>query len=150
MVRDSALRCPDAAARRPDLEDAIASYLVRAFCCRYRARHSLGVITNCERRPAHNSASYLSSQQVPSHLPEGEGVGGSLPDSIIVGRIGPIPSGLVLRDFKWRDGLLCSIGVSLFTGLGVSGTIGLGAGALSTSGGRVFVECEADPSFKPS
>src|SRR5207249_6857011 len=54
-----------------------------------------------------------------THLPEGEGVGGSLPDSIIVGRIGPTPSRFVLRDCEWRDGLLCSIGVSLFAGLGV-------------------------------
>ena len=42
------------------------------------------------------------------------------------------------------------MGVSLFTGLGVSATIGLGAGALSASGGRVFVEREPDPSFNPS
>jgi hypothetical protein len=88
--------------------------------------------------------------RLPTHLPEGDGLGGSRPESIIVGRIGPIPSGFVLRDLEERAGLSCSIGVSLFTDLGVSGTIGLGAGALSTSGDRVFVECEADPSFNPS
>ena len=67
--RDSALRCPDAAARRP----------------------------------------YLPFQ--------GEGLGASRPDSIIVGRIGPNPSMFVPRDVEGRGELLCSTGVSLFTGL---------------------------------
>jgi len=92
---------------------------------------------------------YLSSPQT-AHLPEGEGLGGSRPDSIIVGRIGPIPSRFVLRGFAGSDELLCSIGVFLFNGLGVSATVGFGAGVLSTSGWRVFVGCETDRSFNPS
>jgi hypothetical protein len=56
----------------------------------------------------------------------------------------------VLRDLEGRDALLCSTGVSLFTGLGVSATVGFGTGALSTSGSRVFVDCETDRSFPPS
>jgi hypothetical protein len=99
--RDSALRCPDAAARRP-------------------------------------------------YLPEGDELGASLPDSIIVGRIGPSPSGFVLAGFEGGDDLLCSIGVSLFTGLGVSATVGFGVGTLSISDPRVFFDCEADRSFNPS
>ena len=51
------------------------------------------------------------------YLPEGEGLGASRPDSIIVGRIGPIPSMFVARDLAGRDEFLCSTGVSLFTGL---------------------------------
>jgi hypothetical protein len=56
----------------------------------------------------------------------------------------------VPRDLEGRDELLCSTGVSLFTGLGVSATVGFGVGALSTSGSRVFVDCETDRSFDPS
>jgi len=56
----------------------------------------------------------------------------------------------VLRDLEGRDELLCSTGVSLFTGLGVSGTVGFGTGALWTSGSRVFVDCETDGAFNPS
>jgi hypothetical protein len=97
--RDSALRCPDAAARRP-------------------------------------------------YLPGGDGLGASLPDSIIEGRIGPSPSGFVLAGFEGGDDRLCSIGVSLFTGLGVSATTGLGNGAVAVSGWRVFFE--TDRSFNPS
>ena len=48
----------------------------------------------------------------------------------------------VLRDLEGRGDLLCSTGVSLFTGLGVSATVGFGVGPLSTSGSRVFVDCE--------
>src|SRR5262249_60055790 len=87
---------------------------------------------------------------VPVHLPDGEGLGGSLPDSIIVGRIGPIPSGFVLRSFVGREELLCSTGVSFFTGLGASATVGFGTGALSTSGSRVLVGCETDWLGDPS
>ena len=58
------------------------------------------------------------------YLPEGDGLGASLPESIIVGRIGPSPSRFVLAGFEGRDDLLCSIGVSFFTGLGVSTTVG--------------------------
>jgi hypothetical protein len=79
----------------------------------------------------------------------GEGLGASRPDSIIVGRIGPIPSMFVPRDLEERDELLCSTGVSLFTVLGVSATVGFGVGALSTSGSGVFVDCETDRSFPP-
>ena len=67
-----------------------------------------------------------------------------------MGRIGPIPSMFVLRDLEGPDELLCSTGVSLFTGLGVSATVGFGIGALSTSGSRVFVDCEPDRLFNPS
>jgi len=79
----------------------------------------------------------------------GEGLGGSRPDSIIVGRIGPISSLFVPRDLEERDELFCSTGVSLFTDLGVSATVGFGIGALSTSGSRVFVDCDPDRSFDP-
>ena len=85
-----------------------------------------------------------------THLPEGEGLGGSLPDSIIVGRIGPTPSTGALLDLEERDELSCAIGVCRFTGLGVSATIGFRAGAVSTSGSRVFVDSEADCSLDPS
>jgi hypothetical protein len=55
----------------------------------------------------------------------------------------------VPRDLEGRDELLCSTGVSLFTGLCVSATVGFGIGGLSTSGSRVFVDCETDRSFDP-
>ena len=97
--RDSALHCPDAAARRP----------------------------------------YY-----------GVGLGASRPDSNNVGRIGPIPSMEVPRDLEERGELRCSTGVCLFTDLGVSATVGLGVGALSTSGSRVFVDGEPDRLFDPS
>jgi hypothetical protein len=88
--------------------------------------------------------------RTPAHLPEGEGLGASRPDSINVGRIAPIPSMFVPRDLEGPDELLCSTGVSLFTGLGVSATVGFGIGALSTSGSRVFVDCKPDRAFNPS
>jgi hypothetical protein len=53
-------------------------------------------------------------------------------------------------DLAARDEVLCSTGVSLFTGLCVSGTAGFAIGALSTSGSRVFADCETDRSFGPS
>jgi len=84
------------------------------------------------------------------HRPEGEGLGASRPDSINVGRIGSIPSMLVPRDLEGRDELLCSTGVSLFIGLEVSATVGFGTGALSTSGSRVFADCETDRWPNPS
>ena len=80
----------------------------------------------------------------------GVGLGASRPDSIIVGRIGPTPSTFVLRDLEGRDELVCSTGVVLFTGLGVSATVGFGTGALSTSASGVFLDCETDRSFDPS
>jgi hypothetical protein len=49
-----------------------------------------------------------------------------------------------------RGELLCSIGVSVFTGLGFSATVAFGTGALSRSGSRVFVDCEPDRSLNPS
>ena len=85
----------------------------------------------------------------PAHLPDGEGLGGSLPDSIIVGRTGPIPSRVVLRGFVGPDDGLCSTGICLFTGLAVSATVGFGAGALSTLASRAFVGCDTDRSFDP-
>jgi hypothetical protein len=96
------------------------------------------------------STQRMLARDAPAHLPEGEGLGDSRPDSIIVGRIGPIPSMFVPRDLAGRDEFLCSTGVSLFTGLCVSATVGLGTGALSTSGSRAFVDCETDRSFDPS
>jgi len=86
------------------------------------------------------------------YLGAGEGLAGSLPDSIIVGRIGPISivSAFVPRGLEGGGVLLCSIGVSLFNGLGVSGATGLGAGALGTSGSRVLAGCETDGLFNPS
>ena len=56
----------------------------------------------------------------------------------------------VLRDLEGLDELLCSTCVSLFTGLEVSTTVGFGIGALSTTGSRVFVDCEPDRLFNPS
>jgi hypothetical protein len=103
-----------------------------------------------ERRERRTSTQRMLARDAPPHLPEGEGLGASRPDSSIVGRIGPIPSMFVPRDLEGRDELLCSTGVSLFTGLGVSATVGFGVGALSTSGSRVFVDCETDRSFDPS
>src|SRR5262249_53968479 len=47
----------------------------------------------------------------------GEGLGASRPDSINVGRIGAKPSTFVPRDLDGCGELLCSTGVSLFTGL---------------------------------
>ena len=86
---------------------------------------------------------------VPTVYLEGEGLGGSRPDSINVGRIGPTPSTFVLRDLEGRGELLCSTGVSRFTALGVSATVGLGIGALSASGSRVFADCDSDLSLDP-
>jgi hypothetical protein len=85
-----------------------------------------------------------------NHLPEGEGLGGSLPDSIIVGRMGPMPSRFVPRDFDERGELLCSAGISLLIGLGVSTTTaGFGAGALSPSGAPVLRDGEVAGVFDP-
>jgi hypothetical protein len=67
----------------------------------------------------------------------------------MVGRIGAIPSRFVVRDFEEGDERLCSTGVSVFTGLGVSATVGFGAGALAVSDSRVFTDCETDWLFKP-
>ena len=93
----------------------------------------------------------LSGQRrVPAtHLPDGEGLGGSLPDSIIVGRTGPIPSRVVLRGFVGPDELRCSTGICLFVGLAVSATVGFGPGALSALASRAFVGCEMDRSLDP-
>ena len=85
-----------------------------------------------------------------AYLPEGEGLGGSLPDSSMVGRIGPIPSRGVPRCLVARDELSCGTGVCRFTGLGLSATTGFRGRARSTSGARVFAGSEADCSFGPS
>jgi hypothetical protein len=89
-------------------------------------------------------------RDAPSHLPEGDGLGDSLLESIIVGRIGPIPSTLLPRELDGRRGFLCSAGVSFLTGLGVSATIALDLGALAVSVSRALVDCGTDLSFKPS
>jgi hypothetical protein len=108
-------------------------------------RAGLGLLVNSVQR----TAALLSLPRALAYLPEGEGLGASRPDSIIVGRIGPIPSIFVLRD-REGPGELCSIGVSLFTGLGVSPTVRFGSGTLSISASRVFVDCETGRSFAPS
>jgi len=48
---------------------------------------------------------------------QGEGLGASRPESIMVGRTGPNPSMFVPRDVEGREDLSCSTGVSIFTGL---------------------------------
>src|SRR5262249_50032224 len=111
-----------------------------------RARHSVRAAFDGATKGVLRTARPTSSAT--AHL-EGEGLGASRPDSIIVGRIGPSPSMFVPRDLEGPGVLLCSTGVSLFTGLGVSATIGFGIGALSTFGSRVFVDCDPDPSFGP-
>ena len=104
----------------------------------------------CNKSHSLRSAEERTSQpSVPTAHLGGEGLGASRPDSINVGRIGPVPSTFVPRDLEDRDELLCSTGVSLFTDLGVSETVGFGIGTLSTSGSRVFVDCDPDPSFDP-
>jgi hypothetical protein len=50
-----------------------------------------------------------------------------------VGRTAPLESGFAGRELGRRDVLVCSERVSFFTGLGVSGAAGLGAGAASES-----------------
>src|SRR5262249_46655143 len=85
-----------------------------------------------------------------AHLPEGEGLGASRPDSINVGRIGPKPSLFAPGDLGGLDQLFCCAGVSLFAVLGVSAKVGFGAGALWTSGSRVLFDSETDRSFGPS
>ena len=85
----------------------------------------------------------------PVDHPEGEGLGASLPDSIIVGRTGPIPSIFVLRGLVVRDELLCSTGVSLFAGRGVSTAIGGGGAVLSIFGCRAAGGCESDSRLDP-
>src|SRR5947208_15602247 len=82
-----------------------------------------------------------------THLPDGEGLGGSLPDSIIVGRTGPIPSRVVLRDFVEHDELLCSTGIFLFTGLALSATVGFSAGAITTAASRAIVSFATGGSY---
>ncbi len=121
-------------------QDAVGTYPQIISWRNCRARDFTAPFAPAEGRPS----------RIPIHLPGGDGLGGSLPDSIIVGRIGPIPSGFVVRDLEGPDELLCSSGVSLFAGLGVSTTDGFRAGARSTSGSRVFVDCGTDRSFDPS
>ena len=115
-----------------------------------RPRHSVRGALDLPANGERTAQPYLSSPRPPAHLPEGEGLGASRPDSSNVGRIGPIPSMFVPRDLAGRDELFCSNGVSLFTGRGVSAKVGFGIGALSTSGSRVFVDCDPDRSFDPS
>src|SRR5690349_16914812 len=84
-----------------------------------------------------------------SAFPEGETLGSSLPDSIMVGRIGPIPSSFSGRDLDVRD-LFCSTGVCLFTSLGVSEIVGACTALTSDSDPPVFGGCGADGLFKRS
>ena len=89
---------------------------------------------------------YLKSPRATAYLPEGDGLGASRPDSINVGRIWPAPSIFVPRDL---DELFCSNGVSFFTGLEASATVGLGTGALSTSAPLLLIGRETDRSLVP-
>jgi hypothetical protein len=73
---------------------------------------------------------------------EGEALGCSLLDSINVGRTAPIASGFAVRELGGREVLVCSERVSLFAGLGVSGTAGLGVGAASESDWPDLFLCE--------
>jgi hypothetical protein len=70
-----------------------------------------------------------------------EALGCSLPASINVGRTAPIASGFAVRELGRRDVLVCSERASLFAGLGVSGTGGLGVGAASESDGPDLLLC---------
>jgi hypothetical protein len=56
-----------------------------------------------------------------------------LPDSINVDRTAPLGSGFAVRELGRRAVLVCSVRVSFFVGLGVSGTAGLGVGEASES-----------------
>lgn len=68
----------------------------------------------------------------------------------MVGRTGPIGSNLVPRGVDDRDALFCSTWASLFTGLGVAETAGVGAAAVSERDPAFLVGCETDLSFCPS
>ena len=85
-----------------------------------------------------------------AHLPKGDGVGASLPDSIIVGRIGPMLCIVVSRVLEGTGVLFCLIDASLFAGLGVSAIVGFGSRTLSASASRVLVDCETPWLFEPS
>jgi hypothetical protein len=121
----------------------------RVTACPERSRMGARRLGSASQRHAEDFPPYPGLPRAPAHL-EGEGLGDSRPDSIIVGRIGPNPSMFGPRDPERRDELFCSIGVSVFTGLGGSATVGFGTGALSTSGSRVFVDRDTDRSFDPS
>jgi len=93
--------------------------------------------------PANFSDGYGAGDCSPraSAFPAGETFGCSRPDSIMVGRIGPTPSGFSGRDLDVRDVLFCSTGVCLFTGLGVSATLGVDGAAISTSDSPGLTDC---------
>ena len=59
-----------------------------------------------------------------------------------VGRTAPLASGFVVRELGRRDVLVCSDRVSLFAGLGVSGTTRLGVGAASESDWPDLLVCD--------
>ena len=120
LGRDSALRCSDVEARRP-------------ITWMYFSGYGVGVCSP----PA-------------APLAEGVALGCSLPDSIMVGRTGPIPSGFVLRGLGGRDALFCSTCTSLFTGVTVAETAGLVAAGVSESDAPVPVDCGTDRLFRPS
>jgi len=130
-------------------------FLPRIRNARWGASCSLLAVESARRlgtassRRAEHCPPYLSSLRAPVYRP-GDGLGASRPDSISVGRMGPIPSMFVPGDLEGRGESLCSTGVSRITGLRVSATVGFGTGTLSTSGSRVFVDCEPDRSFAPS
>jgi hypothetical protein len=80
----------------------------------------------------------------------GEGLDVSRPDSISVGRMGPVPSIFPVREPEVRDELLSSAGVSRVRDLGSSTTVGFGAGTASIFGSRAVVDCEFVRSVGPS
>lgn len=86
----------------------------------------------------------------PVHLPEGVALGCSLPDSIMVGRTGPIDSSFVPRGGDGRDALFCRMCVSPFTGVAVGEATGLGVAVVSECDLPVLVGCGTDRSFRPS
>jgi hypothetical protein len=87
----------------------------------------------------------------PAHLPEGVALGCcSLPDSIMVGRTGPIGSSFVSRGGDGRDVLFCGMCVSLFIAVAVGETAGLGVAVVSERDPLAPVGCATDRSRCPS
>jgi hypothetical protein len=102
------------------------------------------------RASARNDAAacYWRTDRFASHgtgvcpLGGGEALGCCLPDSKNVGRTAPVASGFAVRELGRRPVLVCSGRVSLFAGLGVSRTAGLGVGAASDSDWPDLLVCD--------
>src|ERR1041385_3170897 len=84
------------------------------------------------------------------HFGRGVALGCSLPDSIMVGRTGPIGSRFDPRGEDAREARFCSMCASLFTGVVVGEAAGLGAAAASERDLPVLVGCGTDRSLRPS